>query len=131
MKQLKSNTENFFRKKCGTPTDKNLWTTFKDYQSCVKGKGYAKGYVAINMRASNKYKDRSSVAYLANRFINTGVRNFFVIHGVDVDDDGFAISEMVQFIWRSSIRDGKPIKLYIPSIRMRNLLKQWITENSN
>ena len=37
---------------------------------------------------------------------------------------------MLQFIWRSAIRDGKEIWVYIPSIRMRNLLKQWIKQNS-
>ena len=29
-------------------------------------------------------------------------------------------------IWRSAIRDGKPINLYIPSKRMRELLINWI-----
>ena len=37
---------------------------------------------------------------------------------------------MLQFIWRSAIRNGEEIWVYIPSIRMRNLLKQWIEENS-
>ena len=36
---------------------------------------------------------------------------------------------MLQFIWRSAIRDGKEIWIYIPSIRMRTLLKKWIKEN--
>lgn len=43
-------------------------------------------------------------------------------------EEQFALSEMIQFIWRSAIRDNKPIKLYIPSVRMRNLLEKWIEE---
>ena len=37
---------------------------------------------------------------------------------------------MLQFIWRSAIRNGEEIWVYIPSIRMRSLLKKWIQENS-
>lgn len=131
IKQLKNNMMNFFANICKTKTSENLWTTFVDYKSYLKGKGYTKGFVPLNMRASNKYKDRISVAYPVNRYLNTGVKNFFLQHNVDVDEDGFAISEMVQFIWRSAIREGNQIQLYIPSIRMRNLLKQWIEDNSN
>ena len=65
-----------------------------------------------------------------NRYMNPIVKNFFLQHGVAVDEDGYALSEMLQFIWRSAIRNGEEIWVYIPSIRMRNLLKQWIEENS-
>ena len=39
------------------------------------------------------------------------------------------MSEMLQFLWRSAIREGKEINVYIPSIRMRKLLEQWIKDN--
>ena len=130
MKQLKNNIENFFRNKRKSKTNENLWTTFKDFKKNISGKGYGRAFVPLNMRASNKYRERNSVAYPVNRYINTGVKNFFVKHNVIVDEDGFATSEMLQFIWRSAIRDGKDIWIYIPSVRMRNLLKVWIDENS-
>ena len=38
---------------------------------------------------------------------------------------------MLQFIWRSAIRDGEEIWIYIPSIRMRRLLYEWIEEQNN
>ncbi len=130
MKQLRNNLENYFRNKRKSKTSKNLWTTFVDFKSALSSKGYGRAFVSINMRASNKYRDRDSVAYPVNRYINTGVKNFFTKHNIKCDEDGFALSEMLQFIWRSAIRDGKEIWIYIPSIRMRNLLKQWIGENS-
>ena len=43
-----------------------------------------------------------------------------------MDEDLFALSEMLQFIWRSAIREGKDIHLYIPSSRMRGLLETWL-----
>lgn len=130
IKQLKNNILNFFVNKQNTKTEYNIWTTFKDFKQLLSGKGYGKGFVPLNARASNLYRNRISVAYPVNRYINTGVKNFFQLHNVLTDEDGYALSEMLQFIWRSAIRDGKEIWIYIPSIRMRELLIKWITENS-
>lgn len=131
MEQLKKNIENYFRNKRRSKTKENLWTTFVDFRTKLAAKGYGRAFVSINMRASNKYRDRTSIAYPVNRYINTGVKNFFIQHNVETDEDGFALSEMLQFIWRSAIRDGKEIWIYIPSIRMRTLLTNWINENSS
>lgn len=130
IKQLKNNLVNFFLNKRNSKSSENLWTTFADFKKILSGKGYGRAFVPINMRASNKYRERTSIAYPVNRYINTGVKNFFIKHGVEIDEDGFATSEMLQFIWRSAIRDGKEIWIYIPSVRMRTLLKKWIEENS-
>lgn len=128
--QLKRNISNYFRHIRNDNSKDNLWTTFKDYKKKLQGKGYTRGFLSINMRATNEYRDRTSVAYIANRYMNPVIKNFFVNHNIDVDEDGFALSEMLQFIWRSAIRDGKEIWIYVPSMRMRNLLKQWINNNS-
>ena len=71
------------------------------------------------------------MAYIANRYMDPVIKNFFVQHNIDVDEDGYALSEMLQFIWRSAIRQGKEIWIYIPSIRMRTLLIDWINNESN
>lgn len=130
IKQLQSNTTNFFRNIRNDCSRDNLWTTFKDYKSAISGKGYTRGFVALNMRATNSYRDRTSVAYLVNVFLNPMVKGFFQDHGVTVDEEGYALSEMLQFIWRSAIRDGREIWIYIPSQRMRSLLQNWISKIS-
>ena len=129
MKTLKNNMYNFFRNICKSKSSDNIWTTFKDYQNKLKGEGYSKGFLALNCRAMNTYRDRTNVAYVANRYLNPYVKQFFTSNGIKVDEDGFAMSEMLQFLWRSAIREGKEINVYIPSVRMRNLLKQWIKDN--
>lgn len=126
MKTIKKNTYNYFKNIIKSPSYKNIWTTFKDYQKLVSGQGYSKGFVSSNMRATNEYMDRDCIAYLVNKFFNPYIKNFFVTNGVEVDEDGYAVSEMLQFIWRSAIRCGKPITIYIPSKRMRELLIEWI-----
>jgi hypothetical protein len=130
MSVLKNNMSNFFRNIRGGKSSDNIWTTFKDYYSYLIGKGYTKGFLPLNSRATNEYRDRTSVAYPVNRYLNPFIKNFFVTNNIIVDEDGYALSEMLQFIWRSAIRKGEEIWVYIPSIRMRNLLKQWIEENS-
>lgn len=41
-------------------------------------------------------------------------------------EDDYALSEMIQWVWRSAIRDGKEIWVYIPSRRMRELFQNWL-----
>lgn len=68
--------------------------------------------------------------YIVNLFMNVNEKKFYQKHGIEVDEDAYALSIMVQWIWRSAIRDGDDIGLYIPSRRMRNLLINWIEKTS-
>lgn len=127
---LKNNINNFFRNVRNDCSTDNIWTTFKEFQNQLKGKGYTKGFLPLNARATNEYRDRTSVVYPVNRYLNPFIKNFFTSNNISVDEDGYALSEMLQFIWRSAIRDGGEIWVYIPSVRMRNLLINWIGANS-
>lgn len=126
MMTMKNNCINYFRHISNTPSKVNLWTTFKEYRKYVRGDGYSMGFEHINMRASNKYIHKESVAYLANRYMNPIIKNFFTGRGVEVNEDLYALSELLQFIFRSQIRVDKPINLYLPSQRMRDVLYDWL-----
>lgn len=128
VKILKNNLSNYFRHIRDDNAKDVIWTTFKDYKSLLKGKGYTKGFVSLNARATNDFQDRTSIAYIANRYVNPNIRNFFSQHNITIDEDKYALSEMLQFIWRSAIRNGKEIWIYVPSIRMRRLLEEWIND---
>lgn len=141
MKQLQNHVLNFFVNKrivydenkkewVKSKSSNNIWTTFKDYKNCIAGKGYTKGYLPLNIRASNEYRDRTAVAYVANRYFNPVIKNFFAQKGIEVDEDAYALSEMLQFLWRSAVRDGKKITVYVPSKRMRTLLEDWIEKQT-
>ena len=130
IEKLKSNLFNYFKNISKAKTSKCLWAAFKQSRDKLSGKGYSKGYIAVNTRASNDYADRNVVAYVVNRFVNTNIMQFFRQRGIEPDEDLFALSEMIQCIWRSAIRNDEPITLYIPSRRMRGLLENWIEENS-
>lgn len=125
---LRNNTLNYFVHITKSKSKFNLWTTFKDYKNKVSGKGYSRGFLASNARATNEYKDRTTVAYTINKFLSPILVSFFARHGISVDQDMFATSELVQFIYRSALREDQRISLYIPSERMRTLLKQWLLQ---
>lgn len=131
MKVLKNNCINYFKHIIETPSNENMWTTFKEFQSIIKGTGYSKGFISLSMRATNNYINKKSIAYLANRYLNPIVKNFFTSHNVQINEDLFALSELLQLIFRSQIRILKPINLYIPSKRMRNILKKWLNNELN
>ena len=99
---------------------------FKDYKKPLQGKGYTKSFLSCNARATNAYSDRIAVAYMCNIFFNPILKSFFEQKGVRVEEDKWALSEMLQFLFRSGIRKGEEIKAYIPSFRMRLLLKRWL-----
>ncbi|MGG1444770.1 hypothetical protein ABE354_22480 [Brevibacillus laterosporus] len=126
--KLKYNTENYFKNKIKTSSDLNMWTTYAEYKSKIKGNGYTKGFIGCNARAFNKFKHKKSLAYLVNRYVNPIVSGFFEERGIKIDQDLYALSEMLQWVWRSAIREGKEINLYIPSKRMRTLFINWLDD---
>lgn len=126
--QLKKNTENYFRTITQTKSNDNMYTVFKPYCRYIKGEGYTKGFVPCNARGTNNYRDKSALAYLINFFMQPDVKQFVDHYNIEFDEDLFSLSTLLQWIWRSQIRDGKPINIYIPSERMRVLLKVWINE---
>lgn len=123
--KIKSSIYNYFRNIAKAPSDKLMWTVFDAHKERLKGKGYTKGFVICSYKASNEYRDKTYLAYCCNMFLNPFKKRYLGgdSHGAD---DAFALSSMVQWIWRSAIRDGKEIYIYVPSLRMRTLLKEWI-----
>ena len=127
-KEMRNSLANFYGNICHSSSGDNLWTTFKEARSELSGGGYARGFAAINSKATNKYGDRHNVAYMADRYLNPFLDRYFKDHGIEINEDAYALSSMLQFIWRSAIRNGEPIKLFVPSRRMRCLLKQWLND---
>lgn len=110
-----------------------FWTTYKDFQKQMQGAGYTKGvsedmpaFLPMNIRATNNYRNYTLCMYAVNIFKNPVEVNYLHSNGISVDEDTYALSEMIQFIWRGAIRQGKPMKVLILSTRMRNLLKKWL-----
>ncbi|ULT58706.1 DEAD/DEAH box helicase family protein [Neobacillus drentensis] len=123
---IKNNGFNYYINKCKIPVDLVMWTTFKDFEKILSPKNLKKQFVEVTARATNDYVNKSTCIYFANRFMNPILKQFFLSKNVTVDEDLFALSELLQWIFRSRIRNGQPINLYIPSQRMRELLEEYL-----
>ncbi len=123
--EVRKNIYNYFRNISKAKSKEILWTTIKDAKSGLSGKGYARSFLHCNARATNEYQDRWSLAYAFNRYMGPMERAFFEDHGVTVNQELLAVSDLLQWVYRSRIRNGQPIDLYLPSKRMRRVLKQW------
>ena len=130
IKMVKNNLVNLFVHKYKSPSAQNMWTTFKDFKGHLSGKGYTTGFLSYNIRATNQYRHKDHLAYCANVYFNPFLKNYFIDKGVKVKEDKYALSELIQWVWRSAIRDGKEIWIYIPSKRMRELLEGWLIDLS-
>lgn len=127
---LKKHMTSFFRSVYKDGYTDPMWTTFKIYRKPLAASGYSKGFLHCSAKATNEYRSKNALAYPVNRYINPNLVNFISAHGGKIDHNAFALSEMVQWVWRSAIRDGKPIVLYIPSDRMCLLFTDWLDEIS-
>ena len=151
LKLLKNNTYNYFRNHLKAKANTIMWTSLKETRNLITGSGYTNAisrnqipkdasereknkalcFVPCNCRATNDYADRYNLAYLINRYINPFVKDFFATKDIKFDEDTYALSELLQWIWRSRIRNSESINLYIPSSRMRNLLINWLETEVN
>ena len=123
--QLKKNLYNFFQNVAEVKKDQMYWSTLKEIERAITPKGYRGRFIPVNARATNEYKDVEAIAYIFNRFANPHERAFFEDNGVTVNVEALAVSDLLQWIWRSRIREGKTVHLYLPSSRMRELLRAW------
>jgi hypothetical protein len=126
LRKLRSSTVNFFERHAKTPSSCNGWTCFGKRKKAVSGKGYARGWIPNNAKATNAFRHKQSMAYLCNWFYHPVIKQYFRSKGIKVNEDLYALSAMIQWIWRSQIRDGKPINVFIPSERMRSLFQRWL-----
>lgn len=123
---LKNNLYNIFRHKNGGKNIK-MWTTIKKYRSSLKGKGYSNDFMSFNMRAVNGYANKNCLAYCVNVYLQPWMKNYLTkIGNKNVNQDMYALSVLVQWVFRSAIRKGEEIWIYIPSKRMRTLFIKWL-----
>lgn len=159
LKKVRTGFNTFFKNR-GAQSKPLMWTVFKDRMEavCINGAGCIRKltadeqkamdtdpkhknselnklrcFVSCNARATNDYADRHVLAYLINCFYNPLLRKLFSSkYGIKLNEDRYALSEMVQWIWRSRIRNQtlpdkeRKIDLYVPSSRMRKLLLKWL-----
>lgn len=75
-KKISTSVSNLFKRQFNTKSNENAFTTFKVFKSKLSGRGYTKGFIPINSRASNDYREKKSLAYLGNRYFTPQESSF-------------------------------------------------------
>ena len=83
-------------------------------------------FLPQNLRGTNDWSHKTHMAYLCNTYMDGTVRSFLLSNGVQVDDDTYALSQLIQWLWRGCIRNDEPMTAFVPSKRMRHLLLKWL-----
>lgn len=152
IEQLKNNAVNYISHIRGAYKNECLWSTFKQYANkfdcprlkyrCAK-RDSRKGngclgcqsrdscrvnFLACNCRATNRFKDKTVLIYLLNIYPSPVISDYLAAKGYPLDADTYALAQLLQWIWRSAIREDKPVYLYLPSSRLRKLLYQYLND---
>lgn len=124
--KLSNNVYNYLRNIKNAPSKDILWTTYKKSAGKLKQNGYARRFLSYNCKSTNMYANTKVLVYALNVYVHPGIISYFDSKGVKMDQELYALGIMLQWIWRSQIRNGKPISIYIPADRMRSLLQLWL-----
>lgn len=83
-------------------------------------------WIYCGTKATNMWSHKSIAVHAYNRYVNTAIKAYLQDYGTPPDDDMFALSEMVQWIFRTCIRNDEPLQLCILNNRMKRLLTDWL-----
>ena len=123
----------------GVRSNTFMYTVFNAYKDLIQSDGRhfptAKRFLPCNTKATNDYSNCIGVAYLCNRFYDVNCTNFLAQLAkqqnkpeLEFDNDNYALSELLQFIWRSNVRvkdSDKSVYVWVPDRRMRQLLQDF------
>ena len=149
---MKKRVASFKKKYFATVKAKDImWTCPKDSKGKLEGKGYKvirqltqeekrlpererkqletelSCFVPCNARATNIYRERWALMYLCNIHLKPMYEHFFQsASGITPSSFHFALTSIIQWLCRSRLRDNQSIVLYLPSLRMRKLLIDWM-----
>ncbi len=128
-RDISSKMTNFFTNYSDALKHERMWTVFKQFSYKIQGKYLRKNkdtLIELNVRATNNFRHKRALVYPVNRFYHPSTKTFFSARKVGLKDDDLALSEMLQWLMRSRLREGKSIDLFIPSRRQRNILKAYL-----
>lgn len=152
LKSVECNLRNYYRSICkseGASTYDFAWCFPQEFfgavHSCAVGRKalaqqYWKGdrsklseddqekvtFLPMTLRGSNSWRHKRHMAYLPNTYMNVSVKFFLQSQGLKVDEDAFCLNQTIQWVFRSAIRDGESITLWLPSKRTRHLFLKWL-----
>lgn len=109
--------------------NKYYWTSYKGFEDSLTDLHLSKKkWIPCNQKATDNYASCIAVGYLINRFPNVSLDHFLKRRGIKVKQKEIALSEFIQFLWRSNIRikDSKEkIFAFVPSKQLYDSFLDW------
>ena len=87
-------------------------------------------WIANTTRGTNDFAHCSHLIYLYDQHPNQYLTRWLG-DSSRVFADQYALTELVQWVWRSRVRKGEPITVYLPCPRMKKLFEEWLNKNNN
>ena len=123
---LRKNLHSVFTTRWKAKSNDRYFTCLSDNKCLIGGKNYRNNWLGYSTKAVNSYSDTHHVAFLMNVFMLPYIKQVCDSTQYKVDEDLVSLSHLIQFVFRSALRKGEPIKVYIPSSRMRGLFKDYL-----
>lgn len=88
-------------------------------------------WISAQTRATNKYSNKTTMIHCYNRFPLLTVSSYLQDYKQPLNQDVFALSELLQWAFRGCLRKGEPMVLCCASQRMYNLADKWLNDEFN
>ena len=85
-------------------------------------------WLAPMIRATNNYREKTVMIHCYNRYPLHPISCYLQDYKQPLDKDVFALSEMLQWIFRGCVREDKPMVVCCASSRMYELLQSWLND---
>lgn len=106
---------------------KEAWDNHKNKGGFRKGSRLGNAnWVANTTRGTNAYAHCSHAIYLYDQHINPALLSWLKVENDVKFKEDYALTEFIQWLYRTRIRKGEPIWVYIPSKRMERIFRSWL-----
>jgi hypothetical protein len=92
------------------------------------GYNYKECFLFCGIKATNEFNHKNVLVHAFNRHPLVSVSSYLQDYGFPIQADEFALSELIQWVWRSRIRNGEPIKICFLSPRMESIFTSWVDD---
>ena len=82
-------------------------------------------WIPNTTRGTNNYAHCSHLIYLYDQYPHPFITRWLGDSSREFAD-AYALTELIQWVWRSRVRKEEPITVFIPSLRMRTLFERWL-----
>jgi hypothetical protein len=106
---------------------KDLWTDEPKGRGIKVGSRlYQANWIANTTRGTNAFSHCSHALYLYDQHLNPAIVRWLNVENKGAFDNDYALSEFIQWLYRSRVRKGEPVTVFFASSRMRSLVENWL-----